>query len=150
MTIAATVARLRASFIVSLLGFRKKALQSLFVSAPFLIRSLIRDRARFKCVFPFDKQFQIFQILGPETPVSIEPGVDCLQRLGVELIDAVASAARFHNQMRFTQMTEMLGNGGTGNGKGRCNLPSRLSSQTQQVEKRSSCRISERLKCCLR
>ena len=85
----------------------------MFVACLIQIQSFIRDRTYLNGVLLFDKQLQTIQILGPEHTVSFEPGVDRFQRFGIELIDAMASAAGFYNQVCLSQLTQVLGNSGT-------------------------------------
>jgi hypothetical protein len=48
------------------------------------------------------------KVHAPEVAVLVEPGVDSAQRLGIELVNAVAAFAVFVHEMRAAEEAEML------------------------------------------
>jgi len=66
----------------------------------------------------FDERFQASEFAGPKKTILLEPVIDRLQGLRVELIEAVAATAMFADEMRPAQQAQMLGNGRSGDGEG--------------------------------
>jgi len=60
--------------------------------------------------------------------------IDHLERFGVQLIEAVTSAARFHHQLRFPELTQVLGDRWPGDGESLGNPARRLCSLPKQVK----------------
>src|ERR1035441_8386215 len=86
--------------------------------------ALPRVLARLAGVLVFPESLQTGQIHLPEAPTVLEPGIDRLQRRGVQLIKAVASATMFYHQARLAQQAQVLGNGWARHGKGLCDVRS--------------------------
>jgi hypothetical protein len=82
-------------------------------------------------VFGFDKGLQIGEAHLPESAVLVQPGIDGAERVGIELVNAVAALAVFTNEMSAAQQAQVLGNGGTGNGKGSGNFSGGLLASPQ-------------------
>jgi len=51
-------------------------------------------------VLGFDKSLQVDQTGLPENAIMLQPGIDCLERLRVELIESMAAFAPFLHEMR--------------------------------------------------
>jgi hypothetical protein len=85
-------------------------------------------------VFGFDKCFQIGQIHLPEIAILIEPGIDGAERLGIELVDAVAALAVFADKVGATQKAEVFGDGGAGDREGSSDGSGGLAAATEKIE----------------
>src|ERR1700692_4225793 len=82
-------------------------------------------------VLGFNKSLQIGETQLPEIAILIEPAVDGAQRLGIELVDAVAALSMFVNEMRLPQEAEVLRDRGTGDRERSGNGPGRLTAAAQ-------------------
>ncbi|MGA8273747.1 MAG: hypothetical protein WB919_19450 [Candidatus Sulfotelmatobacter sp.] len=96
-------------------------------------------------VFGFDEGLQAIEIQFPEVAVLIEPGVDGAERLGIELVDAVASLAMLTNEMGAAKQAQMLGDGGAGDGKGSGNFSGGLAAPPQEIKDRATSGIGKGL-----
>ena len=94
----------------------------------------------------FHKSFQIGKAGAPEDAVLLDPGIDCAQGIGIELVDAVAAFAVLADQVGAAQETKVLGNGWTGDGKGLRDLSGGLSAAAEKIENGAAGRIGESLK----
>ena len=96
-------------------------------------------------VLSFDKCFQICQVHFPEVAILIEPGIDGTKRLGIELIDAVATFAVFANQVGAAKEAKVLGDRRTRDGESPSDFTCRLAAATEQIEDSAAGGVSERL-----
>jgi hypothetical protein len=85
-------------------------------------------------VFGFDEGLQVREVQLPEVPISVDPGIDGAERLGIQLINAVTAFAVFADQMGAAEKAQVLGNGGAGDGKGLGNFTGRLAAAAEQIE----------------
>jgi len=76
-----------------------------------------------------------------------QPGIDCLEWLGIELVHPVASAAVLYYQTRISQLAQVLGNGRAGHRKGFCDATGGLFPLTEQIENGAAGGIGQRVKC---
>ena len=97
-------------------------------------------------VFRFDKCLQIGQVHLPEVAIVLEPGIDCTERLGIELVDAVPAFAMLPHQVGPAQQPQVLGDGGARDGKRLRNLSRGLAAATQKIEYGAPRGIGQRLK----
>lgn len=102
---------------------------------------------RFSGVFGFDESLQVCQAGAPECAVLLQPGIDRLQRFGVELIDPVPAFAALAYQMSAAQQAQVFGNGGPGYRKCAGNLAGGLASLAQQIENGAAGGIGQGVKC---
>jgi hypothetical protein len=96
-------------------------------------------------VLGFHEGFQMVQALSPKDAVLLDPGINRAQRLGIELVNAVAAFAMLAHQMGAAEKTQMLGNGGARDGEGAGDLSGRLSTSAQEVENRAAGGIGQGL-----
>jgi hypothetical protein len=96
-------------------------------------------------VLGFDKCFQIAQVYFPESAVLIEPGIDGAERLGVEMVDAVAAFAVLPYQVSAAQQSKVLGDGRAGDGESASDFSRRLAAAAQQIKDGTAGRIGEGL-----
>jgi hypothetical protein len=68
----------------------------------------------------------------------LDPGVDSAERLRIELVDSIAAFAVFADQMGAAEKAQVLGDGGTGYGKGFGNLPGGLATAAEEIEDRAT------------
>ena len=85
-------------------------------------------------VFGFYKGFETRQVSAPEAAVVVEPFIYGAERLGIELVDAVAAFAVLVNQVRATKKAQVFGDGGTGDGKGSGDFSGGLAAAAEKVE----------------
>jgi hypothetical protein len=101
---------------------------------------------RFAFVLGFHKSFQIGKAGAPEDAVLLDPGIDCAQGIGIELVDAVTAFAVLADQVGAAQEAKVLGNGWTGDGKSLRDLSGGLSAAAEKIENSAAGRIGESLK----
>src|SRR5258708_40060441 len=94
-------------------------------------------------MFSFDKRLQIRQADAPEAAILLEPGIDSAERLGIELVDAVAAFAVLPHQMSSSQQAQVFRDRRAGNRKRSGNLPRRPAAPPQQVQNPAAGGISE-------
>jgi hypothetical protein len=99
----------------------------------------------FPGVLGFDKGFQIGEVGLPEVAVLIEPGIDGAKWFGLEVVDPVAAFAMFLHQVGAAQKAQVLGDGGTGDGKGSGDLPGGLAAASQKIKHGAAGGIGEGL-----
>jgi len=92
-------------------------------------------------VVGFDKILQAGQVHLPEGAVLAKPGIDRAQRLGIELVDAVAAFAVLVDQMGCAQKAKVFRDSGTGNREGSGNRPSGLAALAKQIQNRAAGRV---------
>jgi hypothetical protein len=85
-------------------------------------------------MFGFDESLQVVEACRPEGAVLADPGVDCSQGFGIELVDPMTSFAVFADQVRAAQQAEVFGNGGARNRESGGDLSSGLAAPAEQVE----------------
>src|SRR5258708_37262806 len=96
-------------------------------------------------MFSFDKRLQIRQADAPEAAILLEPGIDSAERLGIELVDAVAAFAVLPHQMSPPQQAQVFRDRRAGNRKRPGNLPGRLAAPPQKVENSPARGVGESL-----
>jgi len=74
-------------------------------------------------IFRLHERLQVVEAGGPELAVLLEPGVDFPKRLGIELIEAMASFPALFNKMSAAKNAEVLGDRRPGDGEGAGNVP---------------------------
>jgi hypothetical protein len=111
----------------------------------FGIRFVRMGPLGFSCVLGFNKSLQIGEAHFPEVPVLIEPGIDGAKRFGIELVNPVAAFAMFTDEMGAAQQAQVLGDGGTGDGKGSGNVSRGLAAAAQQIEHGAAGRVGQSL-----
>ncbi len=94
-------------------------------------------------LFGFNEGFQTVQTGFPEDSILLNPGVDCAQRLRVELVNAIASFAVFTNKVSSPKQTQVFGNCGTRNRKCIGDLSGGLAAEAEKIEDGSPSRIGE-------
>jgi hypothetical protein len=89
-------------------------------------------------VLSFDKGLQIVQTRHPEHAVLVDPSVDCTERFGIQLVDAMASFTVLTNQVGATQKTQMFRDGRPRDGKGAGDLSGGLAASAEEVKNGST------------
>ena len=95
---------------------------------------MVRRTGYFPGVVGFDESLQISKAGLPEGAVLVQPGINGLERLGIELIDPVAPLPALLHQMSAAQQAQVLGNGRAGHGEGLGDAAGGLTALAQQVE----------------
>jgi hypothetical protein len=95
----------------------------------------------FPVVLGFHKRFQAVEIGDPEDPVLLDPGIDGAERFGIEFIDAIAAFAMFADEMSAAEKAQVLGDGGSGYGKGFGDLSGGLAAAAEEIEDGAAGRI---------
>jgi hypothetical protein len=114
-------------------------------SFAFVGLDLVIVGAYFAGVLSLDEGFQISEIRAPKAAVLLNPGVDGAERLGIELINAVAAFAVLADEMSAAQQAQMLGNGGTGDWESAGNLSRWLAAAAEKIEHRAARGVGEGL-----
>lgn len=81
--------------------------------------------------FRFNKILKAPEIHLPKRSVFAEPGIDRLQRSGIQFVDSVPSLATLAHQTRASQQPQMLRNSWPRNREGPCDLSGGLASLPQ-------------------
>jgi hypothetical protein len=89
-------------------------------------------------VLGFHERFQAVEICCPKDAVLLDPGVDGAERLRVEFVDPIAAFAVFADKMGAAEKAQVLGDGGTGYGKGFRNLPGGLAAAAKEIQDRAA------------
>jgi hypothetical protein len=88
-----------------------------------------------------DESFQAGEFVLPEGAVVLQPLIDFPQRLGVKMIETMASIALFANQAGPAQQSEMLGNRGARHGKRSGDFARWLPAVAQKVKHGPACGV---------
>ena len=100
-------------------------------------------------VLSFHKGFKASETGAPEVAILLEPGIDGSKRLGIELVDAVATLAMLMHEMSAAEKAQVLGDCRPGNGKGVSDISSGLVAAAQKIEDGTAGGIGEGLEGCL-
>src|SRR5689334_7768458 len=95
--------------------------------------------------FLFDESFEIAELVLPHVAVAREPVVDVLERLGVELVETVASDLDLGDEPGLAQDAQMPGNRRTADREIAGDAAGWLATLPQQGEDGAPSRIGERL-----
>ena len=96
-------------------------------------------------MFGFNESFQAIQTGGPEDSILFNPGVDCAQGFGVELVDTIAPFAVLANKVSPAKKTQVFGNRGTRNRESIGNLSGGLAAPAEKIEDGATRGIGEGL-----
>jgi hypothetical protein len=96
-------------------------------------------------VFGLDESSQVVEAHAPEAAVLLEPGIDCAEGFGIELVDAMTAFTVLADEMGATQQAQMFRDRRTRDGKSLSNVSGGLAAAAQEVEDGSAGRIGERL-----
>jgi hypothetical protein len=97
-------------------------------------------------MFSFNKSFQAVQICSPEDSILLDPGVDCAERLRVEVVNAITSFAVFTNQVSPPKQTQVFRNCWTRNRECIRDMSGGLAAPAEKIEYGATRRIGECLK----
>jgi len=99
----------------------------------------------FPGVLGFDKCFQVGEVHLPEVAVLIEPCVHRPQGFWIEVVNAVAAFAVLPHQVGAAEQAQVLGDGGTRDGKSSGDFSGGLAAAPQEVEDGAAGGVGERL-----
>ena len=94
----------------------------------------------------FDERFKVREFRGPEDAVVRQPTVHCAERLGVQAVKTVASAALLSNEIRAAQQPDMLGNGRARYRESISDLSRGQSAATEQIQHGAPGRVGQGVK----